>query len=270
MSYTGVSAAAALRTLRAESADLAGQRCHAFWLFLDLFTQRRWAIRAIAASLVLVAIGLVLRTDLKVSDLDPGAPELRPSSRYNLDNAFIVGNYATSSDVMVVMVTTPANACGQYSTLSQIDQLEWRLRQLPGVENTFSLANLAKQTMVGMNEGNLKWFELIPNQSLLNAVVTRAPRGLFNEKCNLLSLFIHLRDHKADTLTSVVQSVESYIAAQPPGDVRFLLAAGNAGIEAATNIVVDRAAREMLLWAAAWPGRCRTRGSGMPPDGPTD
>jgi len=248
LSYTGVSSTSALRTLRTEAADLAGQGKHPLWRFLDLFTQKRWAIRAVAVSLILAAGGLVMRGDLKVGDLDPGAPELRPNSRYNQDNAYIVGNYATSSDVLVVMVKTPATACGQYATLAKMDSLEWQLRQLPGVETTFSLAGLAKQTMVGMNEGNLKWFELIPNQSLLNAVVTRAPRGLFNESCDLLSIFVHLRDHKADTLASVVASVEGYIATQPPSDVSFLLAAGNAGIEAATNIVVEKASREMLLW----------------------
>lgn len=248
LSYTGVSPTAAIRSLRTEASDLAGQRKHPFWHFLDLFTGRRWAIGAVCVSLVLTAGGLVVREGLKVGDLDPGAPELRPSSRYNRDNAFIVTNYATSSDVLVVMVKTPPAGCGEYSVLERIDALEWRLRQLPGVESTSSLSGLARQTMVGMNEGNLKWLELIPNQSLINAVVTRAPRGLFNEACNLLSIMVHLRDHKADTLTSVVRSVEEFIAGEPVGDARFLLAGGNAGIEAATNIVVEKSSREMLLW----------------------
>ena len=248
LSYTGVNAAAAQRALRAEAAEEAGHGKHPLWQFLDLFTHRRWAIRAVVIGLILAGGGLALRADLKVGDLDPGAPELRPSSRYNMDNAYLVGNYATSSDVLVVMVQTPDEACGQYSTLTKLDRLEWQLRQLPGVESTHSLATVAKESMVGMNEGNLRWYELFPNQSMLNAVITRAPRDLFNQSCNLLSVYVHLKDHKADTLTTVVRAVEGYIAAQPASDVKFLLAAGNAGIEAATNIVVDKASREMLLW----------------------
>jgi hypothetical protein len=37
-------------------------------------------------------------------------------------------------------------------------------------------------------------------------------------------------------------------AANNTDEVQFLLAAGNAGIEAATNIVVKQANHEMLFW----------------------
>ena len=45
---------------------------------------------------------------MKVGDLDPGAPELRADSRYNLDNRFVIDHYQASSDVFVIMVETPA------------------------------------------------------------------------------------------------------------------------------------------------------------------
>jgi len=248
LSYTGVSASAARRSLSEELNDTLGEDRHPLWRFLDLFTRRKWALWACAIALVLAGAGLIVRTGLKTGDLDPGAPELRADSRYNKDNSYVVGHYATSSDVLVVLVKTPDNGCGLFDGLQRVDALEWRLRQLPGVESTVSLATLAKQAMVGMNEGNLKWFELIPNQGMLNAVVTRAPRDLFNQDCNLLSVFVYLKDHKADTLAQTVAGVQDYIASAKSGDVRFMLAAGNAGIEAATNIVVEDAARAMLFW----------------------
>jgi predicted RND superfamily exporter protein len=45
-----------------------------------------------------------------------------------------------------------------------------------------------------------------------------------------------------------VDVVEKFAAANNTDEVKFLLAAGNAGIEAATNIVVKQANREMLFW----------------------
>jgi predicted RND superfamily exporter protein len=45
-----------------------------------------------------------------------------------------------------------------------------------------------------------------------------------------------------------VNADEAFKAAHDTKDVRFLLAAGSAGIEAATNIVVKKAMREMLFW----------------------
>jgi predicted RND superfamily exporter protein len=87
---------------------------------------------------------------------------------------------------------------------------------------------------------------------------------------------VYLKDHKAETLASVVEQVEQFIKADsvragrragPPqarpdplggslrvpaergaSSERFMLAAGSAGIAAATNIVVKQAMHEMLWW----------------------
>ena len=98
-----------------------------------------------------------------------------------------------------------------------------------------------------MNEGSLKWFEIPRSQDMLNAIITRAPRELFNQNCDLTTVYVYLKDHKADTLGSVVQTVESFAAQHGSDEIRFLNAAGNAGIEAATNIVVKKANVEMLF-----------------------
>ncbi|AQY66229.1 efflux RND transporter permease subunit [Pseudomonas veronii] len=249
LSYTGVSPAAAQRSLRDErqERDDRAHKKHPFWAFLDLFTRRPWATVAVALGLVLGGVGLAVSTQLKIGDTDPGAPELRPDSRYNRDNAFIVANYAASSDVYIVMVKTPQYACAHYSTLHTVDALERELQQLPGVETTSSLAGLAKTANAGMNEGSLKWFEMPRSQDMLNSIITRAPREMFNQNCDLLTLYAYLKDHKADTLTSVVNTVEAFAAKYGTDDIRILNAAGNAGVEAATNIVVKKANTQMLF-----------------------
>lgn len=249
LSYTGVSPVAAQRSLKAElqEANDVAHKKHPFWAFLDLFTSRRWATVAVVLGLGLGVFGLVVSFQLKIGDTDPGAPELRADSRYNLDNAFIVSNYAASSDVYIVMVKTPQYACAHYSTLHTVDALERELQQLPGVETTSSLAGLAKTASSGMNEGSLKWFEMPRSQEMLNAIITRAPREMFNQNCDLLTVYAYLKDHKADTLTSVVNTVEAFAAKYGTDDIRILNAAGNAGVEAATNIVVKKANTQMLF-----------------------
>ncbi|MES2259481.1 MAG: MMPL family transporter [Pseudomonadota bacterium] len=248
LSYIGVSKKAAKRSLRAEEAEEAGLAQPGFWRFLDLFTQRRWAAAAVAASAVLAVLGFVASLNLKIGDLDPGAPELRPDSRYNRDAAYMTTHYGASSDVLAVMVKTPDQGCANVDTLLRVDQLEWELGQLPGVDATHSLARLNRGASIGLNEGNPKWYELLNSQSMANTVTAGAPRGLYNEYCNLLTVYAYLSDHKADTLTGVVNHVEQFARANDTKDVQFLLAAGNAGIEAATNMVVKRATHEMLFW----------------------
>ncbi len=277
LSYVGVGAQAARRSLRLEQAQEGSatapasatdasatnpvsanepgtatlglaQRRSWLWAQLDRFTRRGPALWAIGLSLVLAVGGYAISLNLQIGDLDPGAPELRADSRYNRDNAYLAQHYAASSDILVVMVATPEDQCTRYDTLARVDRLAWQLEQLPGVESTNSMAQLSKLAMVGYNEGNLKWFELLPNDSALGGVQTRAPRELFNQACSFLSLYVYLQDHKAQTLSRVVEAVEAFSAANPAPGVRFMLAAGSAGIDAATNIVVKQAMHEMLLW----------------------
>jgi predicted RND superfamily exporter protein len=247
LSFTGVSARAAQRSLREEQADASGAQKHPMWAFLDRFTQRRWATIAVLVGLAMGVGGYIVSTKLKIGDLDPGAPELRADSRYNRDVAFMNSAYGASSDVMAVMVKTPEGQCANYSVLNKVDALEWQLRQVDGVESTNSLALLNRGVLAGLNEGNPRWYEFLPNQDMLNMVTAGAPRGLYNDPCSLLTLYIYLRDHKADTLTSVVDRAASFAKANDSAESTFLLAAGSAGIEAATNIVVKGAWRTMLF-----------------------
>ncbi|MHA4869539.1 efflux RND transporter permease subunit [Duganella sp. PWIR1] len=244
LSYTGVSVKAAKR---AALADNEADERRTLWTWLCKFTEPRWALGTIVIAVLLGAYGLHASRSLQVGDLDAGAPELRPQSRYNLDNSYLTQHYSTSSDVLVVMVRTPVQGAMKLPVLERVDDLEWRLRQVEGVETTQSVASLARQTAVGMNEGNPRWYELQPNQAALNTASSRAPRSLVNSDFSLLQLQVYLTDHKAATLRRVAAEVEAFASENNSDDAQFLLAAGNAGFEAATNAVVEKANHEMLL-----------------------
>ena len=246
LSYTGVSQTAAVRSLKAEEADQRGEAKHPMWALLDRFTQRRWATAAVLVGAALLVAGVAISTRLSIGDLDPGAPELRPDSRYNQDVAFLNSAYGASSDVLAVMVKTADGECTKVDTVLKVDELEWQLRQVEGVESTNTLALLNRRVLTGLNEGSPKWYEMLPSQDMINTVTANAPRGLYNDTCNLLTLYVYLRDHKAETLTRVVDHVQGFAAKNDTADVKFILAAGSAGIEAATNIVVKDAWRQML------------------------
>ena len=248
LSYTGVSPRAASRRLAAEQArNVLGYRPGTAIRMLDRFTQVRYASLALVVALTVAVLAVLEARHLQVGDLDPGAPELRADSRYNQDNAFIIGNYQASSDVFVVMVETPAGQCVNYQTLRLVEELEWRLRQLPGVDGTNSIAGVARRVNVGMNEGLLKWNELPPNQPMINAAANRSPRELFNQTCELLSVYVYLKDHKAQTLNGVVAVTQAFSGEFSSEQARFIMAAGNAGIESATNIVVKAANTQMVI-----------------------
>lgn len=250
LSYTGVSQAAAQRSLRAERADDAGNGMGRLWNFLNHFTERRWALGALIVGALLAGGGYAVSTHLQIGDLDAGAPELRPNSRYNLDNAYITSHYRLSSDVFAVIVKTPPEGCLAYKTLQEADQLAWQLRQLPGVQTAQSLADAVRQITAGSYEGSFKWLTISRNQDTLNYGAQQASVNnpeLFNVDCSVMPVVAYLKDHKATTLDHVAAVAAKFAAAHSEPDRQFLLAAGSAGIEAATNSVVKDANRKMLL-----------------------
>ena len=251
LSYTGVSPAAAARSLRAENEETRGKGLGVIWSWLDRFTERRWALGAIGVAAVLAVAGFAVSTKLQIGDLDAGAPELRPASRYNRDNAYITANYSLSSDQLAVIVKTPPEACLKYRTLVEADRLAWTLQQVPGVQTTVFLGNAVRQITAGSYEGSPKWLTIARNQDVLNYGAQQASVNnpdLFNTECSVMPVIAYLTDHRAETLDRVIAAAAQFSAEHSAPDLQFLLAAGSAGIEAATNIVVRKAWLEMLLY----------------------
>ncbi|MRV70538.1 MMPL family transporter [Duganella sp. FT92W] len=272
LSYIGVSPGAARRAVQ-ERDDKATGKVGGIkgrlWRALDRLTERRYAAGAVAGAVLLTAVSVVVMRDLKIGDLDAGAPELRPTSRYNLDNAYITSHYDLSSDQFVVIMKTEDEGCRLYPVLQKLDGLSQALRATPGVQTTASLANMVPFVTSSLFEGNGKWMTISRNQDIINTAVSSAlvaVPDLTNMKCSVTPLVAYLADHKADTLERVLKVTEQYAAthdvaavkpqaAVAPGSapeqsappVQFLLAAGSAGIEAATNIEVSRGIVTMYL-----------------------
>src|SRR3546814_849345 len=242
---------AAQRSLADEQSDATHSGIGRLWGGLDRFTERRWAYSAIGVAMLLAVGGYAVSRHLQIGDLDPGAPELRSDSRYNRDNAFVTANYRLSSDVFAVIVKTSPEGCLSYETLQEADQLAWQLQQVPGVQQTVSLADAVRQITAGSYEGSSKWLTVTRNQDTLNYAAQQASVNnpdLFNTECSVMPVIAFLKDHKAATLDRVVEVAKTFATAHNSKDRQFLLAAGNSGIDAATNIVVKHANHTMLFY----------------------
>jgi len=267
MSFVGISQSGIRHAEKNEKAE------PKLWKAMSKIASKKAAPVPIILAIVLAVFGVYQSQSLKIGDLDAGAPELRPDSRYNLDNAFMVENYSTSSDVFLVMVETSKEQCNSYKVMDAIDRFMWYMENVPGVQSTVSLVTVSKLVTKGMNEGNVKWSALSRNQTILNTSIQRAPAGLLNSDCSMAPVIVYLNDHKAETLERAVEAVkdfkvqyddqiaDKYFAMNAPqieqaiasGElkdvpVRFQLASGNAGIEAATNEVIGAAQNTMLIF----------------------
>ena len=246
LSYTGVGKKCAER---ASHGAKSAEEMHIVWRFLLSFTRKGPAAAAIVISVLMAIGGIYVSRDLQIGDLDPGAPELRADSRYNRDVAFMIENYSVSTDVFAVIVKTEENGCIEHEGLSLANELEWRLRQLEGVEEIGGLNVRTRDLMMGLNEGFPKWEALFRNQDTINYAVTElANLDYVDPGCSIWAMPVYLADHKAATLGRVVDTLEQFNADWPSADIQFLGAAGSAGFEAATNIVVKKANTEMLFY----------------------
>lgn len=244
LSYFGVNEESARRSVRelskAETGKSALQHLRGW---LTSLTTRWRASLAVLLAAAMSIFGLWVGEHVQFGDLNPGAPELRPDSRYNRDVAFVTANYGLSTDQFVVMLKTPRGECSNYETLVEADRLSAQLRELPGVQTTFSSADGVRLAVSGSFEGNPKWQAIPRNNSnrvqAFNMFTADRPE-LADRGCMITPIVAYLTDHKAATLERVVDAVEEFSNAHGTEHRQFLLAAGSAGIEATTNIVVKQ------------------------------
>ena len=218
--------------------------------FLTNFTKRSWALPMLLLAVVIMG-GSIYERDrlLKVGDLDKGAPEFHPDSVYNQDVDYVVNNYSSSSDVMIIMVESAVDGCTSRDTVDSIDRFHRAMETVEGVTGVASTASGSKRIAALLNEGNIRWATLYRDQRALNGTAVYLPDGVFfnMDRCDLSFVYLSLADHKAETLERVAAAAEKYSQAFSVEGVTYLLAAGNAGIEAATNDVIKSKQNIMLV-----------------------
>jgi hypothetical protein len=106
---------------------------------------------------------------------------------------------------------------------------------------------VTKQVLSGFSEGNLKWQTLSKDQRAIDSTFFAVPPPLVNNDCSFAPVMLFLKDHKAETLSTVVAAVEKFAAENNSNEIQFRLASGNAGVEAATNQEIEKSQLRMLL-----------------------
>ncbi|MCO4860727.1 efflux RND transporter permease subunit [Cupriavidus sp. WGlv3] len=239
--------------------SLARRERHNVWLeAIARIAQPRNAAMVTLAGAVVFGLAVWQSQGRHVGSLQAGAPELSVDSRYNLDVAAIVDRFDVGLDwLTVVFEATPEHkgeVCSRADELLFIDDFAWRMGSVPGVVSTDSLAAQLKLYNIGMNEGSPKM-----------ATVTRDPRGLGSQfqgvnnriaglssiDCRVQGVNLYLPDHRATTIKSVVEAVKDFRDANRIDGVHVRLASGNAGVQAATNEVLEESELPMMLYVYA-------------------
>ena len=211
------------------------------WSCIARVARRGPAAVAIGVAVVLLAAGARFAPQVRVGDEHRGVPELRADSIYNLDSAVITDRFEIGVDVLTVIAETVAEGCIDYEVMRTLDDFEWRMRNVDGVQSVLGLAGVAGNINASWNEGSLKWRTLPRNHYTLVQAVSPVPTssGLLNPDCSVMPVSIYTTDHKAETIERIVDAVNDFNAANRNERITFRLASGNVGVMAATNEEVE-------------------------------
>ncbi len=221
-----------------------------FWSLIAACSRKKPAIVILAITAALFVFGHVQSQKMKIGDLHAGAPSLHETARYNQDTFLITDRYEVTVDYISILVETTPEACTSHGVMQAIDDFQWKMENVDGVQSAVSLASVAKIVNAGYNEGNVKWQVLPRNQQTLVQAISRVPTssGLLNGDCSVMPVILFMEDHKAETITRVVDAVKAFRDEYQTDDMKFSLASGPVGVMAATNEAVEAAQTPMMIY----------------------
>ena len=224
------------------------------WMgMLERVADRKWAFAITGAALLIFGLAYWESLGRHIGYLKPGAPELREDARYNRDAVSIVEKFSLGLDVFTVVNEFPREGCYDFERMAWLDDFSWAMNNVPGVISVASLPGLVKLGSAGFNEGNPKWQALPRDSRSMASFIGLAGEGsgLYDPQCTTLPLNIYLTDHKATTIKGIVAAAQAYREEHPGPGVTVRLASGNAGVQAATNEVLERTELPMMLYVYA-------------------
>ncbi|MBN3795496.1 efflux RND transporter permease subunit [Burkholderia sp. Ac-20392] len=234
----------------ADSALKRGERRSAWLRPLARIAQPRYAGATVALTLVVFALAAWQSRDRVIGTLQPGAPELRADARFNRDATAIAGNYDMGLDWLTVAIESTGKACDNPAVGLYEDDFAAAMRTEPGVVSVQSYSGMLRAYNQGYNEDYPK-MNVVPidpeNYGAVSVDVGRV-KGFMKADCTMSAVHLFLTDHKATTINRILDDVKQYRVSHPFPGITVRLAAGNAGVLAATNEEVAGSELPMMLY----------------------
>ena len=213
----------------------------------------KYAGLTVALTVAIFALAAWQSRDRVIGTLQPGAPELRADARFNRDATSIAGNYDMGLDWLTVAIESSGNACDNPAVGLVEDDFSAAMRTEPGVVSVQSYSGMLRTYNQGYNEDYPKMNVVPIAPENYGAVSVDAGRikGFMKSDCSMTAVHLFLTDHKATTINRILDDVKQYRASHPFPGITVRLAAGNAGVLAATNDEVEKSELPMMLYVYA-------------------
>ncbi|MFZ6845035.1 efflux RND transporter permease subunit [Undibacterium sp. RuTC16W] len=217
---------------------------------LSIFATPKGSIITLFIATVIFGISVYESRNRVVGTLEPGAPELRSEARFNRDAVSISDKFDIGLDWISIVIEAPPNSCINPAIVDFVDDYSSYMRGVPGVESVNSYSTEVRKINGGENEGYPK-MQVVPtdgnNDASISTEVGRI-RGHANADCSMTAVHLYLKDHKATTLKLILTETKQFAKENHVDGINIRLAAGNAGVLAATNDELEKSELPMLLY----------------------
>jgi uncharacterized protein len=207
----------------------------------------------LAVTIVVFGLAAWQSRDRVIGTLQPGAPELRADARFNRDATSIATNYDVGLDWLTVVIESTGHACDNPAVGLYEDDFAGAMQTEPGVVSVQSYSGMLRRYNQGYNEDYPKMnvVPIDPENYGAVSVDTGRVKGFVKADCSMSAVHLFLTDHKATTISRILDDVKAYRASHPFPGITVRLAAGNAGVLAATNEEVAASELPMMLYVYA-------------------
>jgi predicted RND superfamily exporter protein len=222
-------------------------------------TTYRWVIVGVTA--VIVAIGLQQAIHIPIGETEAGSPLLWPNSHFNISTREINANFAGANQFVIYMEGAKPNVLKEPEVLETIESFRRYMLEQPEAGGTRDLPTLVRSVNRLYHYNDPKW-EVIPpdaggvgNMTFMYEAGAPVP-GVILEYMDFEAkdgqLVVFYKDARGSTIQNAVDRANTFIAAHPLKDVKFLLGGGTIGTTAALNDEIahsDRANTTLIIVA---------------------
>ena len=208
--------------------------------------------------IVILVVSLILASQVKIGDPNPGSSLLWPDSTYNRDDGRINKLFPGTNPLYVILDGKSINVLKEKDVLQAVEAFERDIASCKESGGTQSLVAIVKKLNREFHEGDPKWSMLPSTDKIafyLWAFESKSDPGDLDRWVDIPyqhgNIICYFKDHKGDTIRGATNEAKQFLSRYPiPAEkVGFRLAGGILGVTAAMDEVVGKYA-DLTLWIA--------------------
>lgn len=206
-------------------------------------TNKVSAITMLAGCSFVLVVCVGSAINLTIGDAKPGSPLLWPDHIYNQDDARIGERFPGNERLFIVVEGHEKDALKQPEVLNNISNFQQYLEAMPQVGSTTSIADIIRPINMLLNEENPRFYKIgddnLMNAEMLYLAMASSDPGDVERFTDMHfqngAIQMTIKDHKGDTIRTVIEAINQYIEANPIEGADYKLAGGFIGVVAAVN-----------------------------------